>query len=191
MIRPLAPVDLPRRRLLRAAAGTALFLAAEPLLATTCSGEVVTPERELAFLNLHTGEKCQAVYWDEAGYQTDGLAQINRILRDFRTGQQVAMDPNLLDLLYRLQAKLDSRKPIHIISGYRSPKTNAGLRAKSNGVAKKSLHMQGRAIDLRIPGVRLSHLRDAALVLRGGGVGYYPKSDFVHLDTGAVRSWRG
>lgn len=148
-------------------------------------------ERVLAFENLHTGETLKTVYWANGSYIQSNLADINHILRDFRTNDVKAIDPKLLDLLHELKLTVGSHKPFAIISGYRSPKTNAMLRANSSGVAKRSMHLEGKAVDIRIPGYNLSNLRRAALSLRGGGVGYYPKSGFVHVDTGRVRTWGG
>ena len=146
-------------------------------------------ERRLAFYNLHTGEKLQTTYWAEGEYIDQELQSLDYLLRDYRTDEVVSMDKNLLDLLYVLQQQVDNTAPYHVISGYRSPKTNAKLRQHSKGVAKRSMHMQGKAIDIRLPGVELKHLRQAALQLHSGGVGYYPKSDFVHIDTGRPRFW--
>ncbi len=147
-------------------------------------------ERKLALVNLHTGESVNATYWAEGSYQASELKAINRILRDHRTGEVINIDQNLVDLLNILHHEMSGKQPFHVISGYRSPHTNAQLQKKSNGVAKKSLHMQGKAIDLRLPGRQLSRLHTAALKLKSGGVGYYPKSDFIHVDTGNVRNWR-
>ncbi|WP_455209107.1 DUF882 domain-containing protein [Kaarinaea lacus] len=146
-------------------------------------------ERQLAFYHLHTGEKLSTTYWAEGDYITQELENLNYLLRDHRSGETQPIDKNLLDLLYILQQSVDKTGAYHIISGYRSPKTNAKLRQQSSGVAKRSLHMQGKAIDVRLPGVELQYLRKAALNLRVGGVGYYPKSNFIHLDTGRPRFW--
>jgi uncharacterized protein YcbK (DUF882 family) len=146
-------------------------------------------ERKLSFLNLHTGERLKAVYSLGGEYDPRVLSAINRLLRDHRTGEVKAIDPKLLDLLYALKTKLGAGRSFHVISGYRSPATNAMLRKKSSLVGKNSLHMAGKAIDIRLPGIELSTLREAALELRGGGVGYYPSSNFVHVDTGRVRQW--
>lgn len=146
-------------------------------------------ERRLQLRNLHTNEFVSTPYWIEGEYQLDALQSLNHCLRDHRSGEVIDMDPLLIDNIYNLQSKLEHRGEIHIISGYRSPKTNAALRKNSNGVAKKSLHMQGRAIDLRLPKQTLSTVRKAALTMKSGGVGYYPKSNFLHLDTGRVRHW--
>lgn len=145
--------------------------------------------RALAFENLHTGERVRAVYWDSGRYLADGLAEINRVLRDHRTGDVAAMEPALLDLLHRLRRSVDSNERFQVISGYRSPKTNAALAAQSSGVAQKSFHMQGMAIDIRLPGRRLRTLHKAALDLQAGGVGYYGASNFIHVDVGPVRRW--
>ena len=149
------------------------------------------PQRRVAFHNLHTDEKLDAVYWERGEYVPDALQAINKVLRDFRTGDVHPMDPKLMDLLATLHATVDAKQPFQVISGYRSPKTNAMLHEASehSGVANKSLHMKGMATDIRLPDVALSHLHNAALALSGGGVGYYPKSDFVHVDVGRVRHW--
>jgi uncharacterized protein YcbK (DUF882 family) len=147
------------------------------------------PVRELEFYHLHTGESLRAVYWENGRYLEDGLAEIDYVLRDFRTDEVRAIDPELLDLVHRVRRALECDRPVHVISGYRCPETNAMLARRSNGVAKNSYHLKGMAIDLRLPDCRLKDLRAAALELAGGGVGYYPKSDFVHMDTGPVRTW--
>jgi len=149
------------------------------------------PERKLALLNLHTGESINATYWAEGQYQASELHDINRVLRDHRTGDSYDMDNDLIDMLNTLHHQMNGKQPFHVISGYRSPKSNAQLRKNSSGVAKKSFHMQGKAIDIRLPGRNLSALRTAALDLKTGGVGYYPKSGFIHVDTGHVRQWAG
>jgi uncharacterized protein YcbK (DUF882 family) len=145
--------------------------------------------RSLAFYNLHTEESVDAVYFAGNTYQLDALQEFNRVLRDQRTGDVYPIDPRLFNLLYRLNLRLGTRKPFHVISGYRSPLTNASLAARGEGVAKHSLHMVGQAIDIRVPGIALADVHDAALRLRGGGVGYYRDSDFVHMDVGRVRRW--
>ncbi|HSD83573.1 MAG TPA: DUF882 domain-containing protein [Anaerolineae bacterium] len=145
--------------------------------------------RELAFYNLHTGESLKTAYWSKGEYLPEALADINYVLRDFRNDQVHPIEPRLLDLLHGLQNTLDTIRPFQIISGYRSPDTNATLVANTDGVAKSSLHMQGMAIDLHVEGIPLDELRRAALSLHGGGVGYYPSSNFVHVDIGRVRHW--
>jgi len=150
-----------------------------------------TGPRRVAFHNLHTGEAVDALYFDKGQYVPDALAAVNKVLRDFRTGDVHPMDKGLIDLLAVLSTKVDSKGPFQIISGYRSPKTNAMLHAKSNGVAEHSLHMDGLATDIRLADVQLGHLHKAALSLGRGGVGLYPTSNFVHVDVGRVRTWQG
>jgi len=147
------------------------------------------PARELSFHSIHTDETVTAVYRQDGRLLPEGLAQLDYILRDYRTGEVRPIAPALLDLVHELKQALDYRQPIGVISGYRSPATNAMLAARSKGVAKNSYHLRGMAVDIRMPGRRLAELRDAALRLRRGGVGYYPDSDFVHVDVGPVRSW--
>jgi uncharacterized protein YcbK (DUF882 family) len=147
------------------------------------------PEKALAFYNTHTGETLKAVYWDQGTYVTQALAEINHILRDHRTGEVREIAPALLDLLFALHQKLGSTSPFSIISGYRSPETNSHLSSMSKGVAKNSMHLLGKAIDIRLPGHELKTLQRAAVDLRRGGVGYYSSSDFVHVDIGRVRYW--
>jgi len=175
-----------RRRALSLVAGTAAALIAAPAIAAP---RVTADRRSLAFHNLHTGENLDLVYWSDGAYQPDALHQINHVLRDFRTGDVHPIDPQLLDLLVKVNRRLESTNPFQVISGYRSPATNALLRHETEGVAKSSLHMRGQAIDARVPDRALSDLHRVAMSLHGGGVGYYPRSDFVHIDVGRVRYW--
>jgi uncharacterized protein YcbK (DUF882 family) len=145
--------------------------------------------RQLKFYNLHTGESLTALYWEQGRYVAGGLAEIDYVLRDFRTGDVHPIDPYLLDLVHGLRLTMGCDGPVHVISGYRSPKTNAMLAQRSGKVAKNSYHVKGMAIDLRLPDRRLEHVRDTAMRLGGGGVGFYPDSQFVHMDTGPVRAW--
>jgi uncharacterized protein YcbK (DUF882 family) len=145
--------------------------------------------RRLAFVNTHTGDTFSDAYWESGNYVPDAMAAINHVMRDHRSGESHAIDPRLLDQLHRLNGLVEASAPFQIISGYRSPVTNAALHANSSGVATRSLHMDGRAIDIRIRGVELARLRDAALGMQAGGVGYYEASDFIHVDTGRVRRW--
>jgi uncharacterized protein YcbK (DUF882 family) len=166
--------------------------ASQPAWATAIrpSFDRVDEIARLAFVNTHTGERLDVVYREGPEYITDALAEIDRVLRDHRSGDVHAIDRNLLDQLVRVQRLLDvGERPFHVISGYRSPKTNAMLAARSGGVATKSLHLQGRAVDVRMPGVELRALHRAALSMKAGGVGYYARSNFVHLDTGRIRRW--
>lgn len=157
----------------------------------TASPLLLLPERSLSFYHLHTGEKQRVTYWAEGQYLPDSLADINHLLRDFRNNKISPIDTALLDQLAQLQASLHVPCEFHIISAYRSPETNNMLQARSNGVAKRSMHLEGRAIDIRIPNVPLSIVRQQALAMKMGGVGYYPSSDFVHVDSGSVRQWGG
>ena len=150
------------------------------------------PERVLSLFHTHTGERLKIAYCCDGVYQPEALTQLNRLLRDFRVNQEKPIDPNLFDLLYELNGTLETDQPYHIISGYRSPETNSMLRERGGshtGVASQSLHLVGKAMDIRVPGVKLDHLRTAAASLKLGGVGFYPSSNFVHVDTGRVRYW--
>lgn len=182
---------LSRRRFLGlgAVAAAASVLPAKALAAPVAKSGA--PERVLSFFNTHTGERLQASYCCGGVYQPNVLEQVNFILRDFRANEIRPIDPKLLDLLYELGGVLHTDQPYHVISGYRSPLTNSMLRTRGShtGVASGSLHMVGKAIDIRMPGVKLAHLHAAAMSLKLGGVGYYPSSDFVHVDTGRVRYW--
>lgn len=145
--------------------------------------------RELTFTHTHTSERLAVEYFHGGEYVQGALAAIDHFLRDFRTNEVHAIDPSLLDLLHHLNGLTESTRPFQVISGYRSPATNQQLRQRSEGVAAGSLHMKGQAIDIRLADVPLAKLRSAALAAKRGGVGYYPASDFVHVDTGRVRFW--
>jgi uncharacterized protein YcbK (DUF882 family) len=145
--------------------------------------------RALRFAHTHTGEQLSVEYFSSGQYWPDALSAIDWLLRDFRTGDVHVIDPELLDLLHRLATMTDTERPFQVISGYRSPATNEMLRHRSEGVAAGSLHMQGQAIDVRLADIPLVKLKAAALAAHRGGVGYYPASEFVHVDTGRVRVW--
>lgn len=147
------------------------------------------PRRVLRFDSVHTNETLEITYWREGRYLADALRRIDHHLRDFRTGDTLPIDHHLLDLLHNVNTRLGNREPLLVISGYRSPATNAMLAARSPNVSKTSLHMRGMAIDVRLPGRPLETLRDTGLELGWGGVGFYPDDKFVHLDTGPVRAW--
>lgn len=176
-----------RRRLLHFGAA----LVAAPMLALSRKTVASTPPRALAFEHTHTGETLSLVYAVGDRYVSAALDTVRHFLRDFRNGATHDIDPGLLDQLYTLATVTATRAPFQVISGYRSPATNEMLRRAGHGVATGSLHLQGQAIDIRLADVDLATLRDAALSLRAGGVGYYPSadSDFVHIDTGRVRRW--
>jgi uncharacterized protein YcbK (DUF882 family) len=173
--------------------GRAVLAAPAVLVADSAFAAIAGPaalaSRALSLHHTHTGEKLTAEYFVRGAYVPDALAAINHHLRDFRTSEEHLIDPALLDLLHRLSAVTETTKPFQVISGFRSPKTNQRLREKSAGVAASSLHMVGKAIDIRLADVPLPALRAAALDLKAGGVGFYPDSDFVHVDTGRVRRW--
>jgi uncharacterized protein YcbK (DUF882 family) len=150
------------------------------------------PDRSLSLFHTHTSERLTTAYCCDGEYVARELSEINHLLRDLRVDEVKAIDPQLLDLLYELNNRLDTDQPFHVISGYRTPETNAMLHERGgaqSGVATHSLHIEGKAIDIRVPGIKLEHLRDTAKGLRVGGVGYYPASNFVHVDTGRVRYW--
>jgi uncharacterized protein YcbK (DUF882 family) len=174
-----------RRGFLRGLAGLSVLAVAAParLMADARS------ERVLALANTHTGERLTVPYFADGGYLPEALSRLNHHLRDHRSGEEHAIDPALFDILNDLRLATGTQEPFQVISGYRSPKTNARMRAAGRGVAKRSLHVDGRAIDVRLADVKTSVLRDVALELRRGGVGYYRKSDFVHVDTGRFRTW--
>lgn len=160
-----------------------------PCTAFGAIGRAVSPERMLSLYNLHTGESLRTIYWNQGKYIHEALADINYILRDHRTGEIESIDKRLLDLLYAIGKRLKTQNSFQIISGYRSSSTNAILRERSGGVAKGSLHVQGKAVDIRVQGCELSSLRNTAIALKGGGVGYYARSNFVHVDVGRIRYW--
>ena len=147
--------------------------------------------RRLSLANLHTGETLTTAYWERGAYLPAALSAVNHVLRDFRTGEVHEIEPLLLDLLVALAGQTGVAAPYEVISGYRSPSTNAMLHSESGQVASKSLHMAGKAIDIRVAGMDLNYLHRAALSLGAGGVGYYPVSGFVHVDVGRVRTWAG
>jgi uncharacterized protein YcbK (DUF882 family) len=148
-------------------------------------------KRSIELVNTHTAESLKVDYFLGGSYCEQSLFALNHLLRDFRTGDVAPIDPQLFDLLHGVAALAGKEPRFEVISGFRSPATNAMLNERSSGVAKHSLHMEGRAIDVRLQGYRTDGLRDLALSMQAGGVGFYRKSDFVHLDTGRVRTWAG
>lgn len=186
----MRPLHLPARRRFFARSSGLIAAAALPAWAHASASPNAAEGRSLEFFHTHTHERLNLVYAVGDQFQPDSLGRLNRFLRDHYTGEVGSMDPLLFEQLHRVRALLGARMPYDVISGYRCPDTNGRLRQKGGGgVAKKSLHMEGRAIDVRLPGVPLAELRDAALSLQAGGVGFYPDSQFVHLDTGRVRRW--
>jgi uncharacterized protein YcbK (DUF882 family) len=175
-----------RRLFLRALAGAAAGVAWAPKAVLAGTRE----ERVLSLVHTHTSQRLTVPYFADGGYLPQGLAALRSFLKDFRTGQEHAIDPALFDILNDLRLATGTRSPFHVISAYRSPHTNTMLRETgSGGVAKGSLHLAGRAIDVRLSDKSSAALRDAAIELQRGGVGYYRASDFVHVDTGRIRRW--
>ena len=180
-----------RRRFLQASlAASALLLA--PWNAWAKVGKMITelPERTVSLYNINTGELLSRfIYWQDGNYIKEALDEISYLLRDHRNDTVKPIDPLVIDQVFTLGRTFEAFQPFEIISGYRTEETNQSLRSRSRRVAKHSLHIEGRAIDLRLPGVSTKQLRAAALSLRNGGVGYYPKRSFVHIDSGPVRNW--
>jgi uncharacterized protein YcbK (DUF882 family) len=175
-----------------AAALAGALVPSKALAAAGVKASTLAAERGLSFFHTHTGERLTTAYCAGGEYIAPALNDVNVLLRDFRVNQIKAIDPALLDLLFELNGVLGTDQPFHVISGYRTPQTNAMLQERGgshSGVASHSLHIEGKAIDIRVPGIKLEHLRDSAKSLKIGGVGYYPGSKFVHVDTGRVRYW--
>ena len=182
-------IELSRRGFLTSIAGVAMSLASPGAIASAVPSPASRHDRELSFYNTHTGEKLSATFWSDGKYLDDGIEEISWILRDHRANIASPIDQKLLDLLHQLQVKVEHQAEFHVISGYRSPATNKMLNKRSSGVAKRSYHMLGKAIDVRLPGFDTSKLHNAAISLKGGGVGYYSSSNFIHLDVGRIRYW--
>jgi len=185
--------NLQRRRFLRqslsAAAAVGLGTVASNSFASALTAPIFDPDRKLRFVNTHTWEKLDVVYWSQGHYITESLQQINHLMRDHRANESIDIDTRLIDDLHQLYGLLESNERIHVLSAYRTKATNARLRKRSRGVAKFSLHMEGRAVDISLPGRSADQVRQAALSMNAGGVGYYASSGFVHIDTGTVRNW--
>ncbi len=177
-----------RRNFLKFASGSLVAAACAP---TLVQASYPDEPRVLAMNNLHTGETLESCYFNGHRYVRSELDRLNHICRDFRRNEVHSMDRGLFDQLTRIQSLIGRETEVQIISGYRSPATNEMLRQNSNGVAQKSYHMLGKAFDFRLDGVPLQRVHEAALALKSGGVGYYPKSGFIHIDTGPVRRWLG
>ncbi|MGI9204087.1 MAG: YcbK family protein [Woeseiaceae bacterium] len=173
-----------RRRIYNTLKATLLAGVFLPLQSATA-----VDERRLSFLHTHTSERISVSYRRGEEYLPAGLSELDTFLSDFRNGKSISIDPQLLDLLYDIRAELGGKGTYEVISAYRSPETNEMLRNRSGGVAKNSLHMHGQAIDIRLTDVALERLRDTAIAMQRGGVGYYASSNFIHVDTGRVRRW--
>ena len=181
--------DLGRRGLLLGA-GVAMASLAAPAI-VRAQGLVDGGVRRAMLHNLHTGDTFNEVFFANGAYVPGALAEAMRVLRDWRNGEEHPMDPRLFDALHAINTRLEVNRPFQVISGYRSPDTNAMLHARSSGVAEHSQHMLGKAADVRVEGVDLRYLHRAALEVSAGGVGYYPVSNFVHVDVARVRQWTG
>ncbi len=173
------------RRTLLTAGAVSVFFFSKP----SAAARVVAPERRIFLTNPHTGEIFRDVYFAEGRYIPEAFRRIDRLMRDHNNDEVADIDPALIDLLARLRRKVGFAQPIHVTSGYRSPRTNAAARRRNPHVARNSYHMQGKAVDIRVPGFSLSKLRRAAIELKAGGVGTYPRASFLHLDVGPVRVW--
>ena len=182
------PSIIRRRDALRLGAAALLGGFAQPAFARALGADA--PRRAILH-NLHTGETFDEVYYEGGRYVAQAMAQGMKVLRDWRTGEEKMIEPQLFDALHAINLRLETDRPFQIISGYRSPQTNSMLHAKSSGVASNSQHTLGKAVDVRLQGVDLRNLRLAALDVAAGGVGFYPQSNFVHVDTGRVRQWAG
>lgn len=158
-------------------------------LPSLAQAAVPATARAIRIANQHTGEKFAGEYWYDGKYIPEAFNEIKKLMRDHRNNEVFPIDPRLMDVVYVIQNRLRVENPISVVSGYRSPQTNAMLRRVSEGVARNSLHMSGQAVDMRVQGLPLKSLRNAAIELHSGGVGYYPSSNFVHIDTGRVRTW--
>ena len=181
-----------RRHMLKLVGGGLVVGVGGPLLPVNAFAAVAAQTsgaRRLAFLNTHTGDRFSEAYWENGAYVPGAMAEIKHVMRDHRSNETHDIDPRMLDQLHQLNGLVGAAAPYQIISGYRSPATNAMLHENSDGVATHSLHMEGRAIDIRMQGVELARLRDAARSMNAGGVGYYQASDFIHVDSGRVRRW--
>jgi len=181
-------VNEARRWFLSAGTGAVVALAATGLpFSARAAISLPIHERKIKLVNRQTGETLETIYFQDGAYLEEPMTQINRLMRDHHSGAVTKIDPNLLDLLVKVEALLDRKGEITVTSAYRTARTNRRLR--SEGAAKQSMHVKGQAVDIRMPGIHLKALRDLATALRAGGVGYYPRSNFVHLDTGNIRYW--
>ena len=184
----IPPSGKSRRHFLKTAGTIATFLASPAALAKT---QKLTGSRTISLHNLHTEEKIKIDYWVDGKYEPEALARIDLVLRDHRANEVCSMDPKLIDILHSIQQRTlgSSAKPVEVISAYRSPTTNSDMRRYRRGVAKNSFHTVGQAVDIRVPGFSTRDVYRAALALKEGGVGYYGRAGFVHLDTGKHRTW--
>ncbi|WP_407049865.1 DUF882 domain-containing protein [Methyloraptor flagellatus] len=189
LLHPEHPLAHHSGRLRRKSMRNRLFLASVVAAATFGAAEARAETRSLTLMNTHTQERATVVFKRDGVYDQNGLQELNRLLRDWRRNEATKMDPQLFDLIWEVYRDSGATQPIHIVCGYRSPATNNMLRSRSRGVAKFSQHMLGKAMDFYLPGVDLERLREVGMKKQIGGVGFYPSSNFVHMDTGSVRAW--
>ncbi len=184
-------ISVSRRSIISGIAATAAFVGSLGPRGALASNQIGWPVREkkLSFQSIHTGERVSATFWFDGQFVPEGLAEIDHVLRDWRTDDKRAMDPVLLEDLFDLTQILENPGTLEVISGYRSPKTNEMLASRSDGVAKQSYHMKAQAIDIGLPQLGTAKLYEAAKSMNRGGVGLYTSSGFVHMDTGPVRHW--
>ena len=184
----IPPSGNSRRHFLKTAGSIATFLASPAALAKT---QKLTGSRTISLHNLHTEEKIKIDYWIDGKYQPEALARIDLVLRDHRANEICSMDPKLIDILHSIQQRTigSTAKPVEVVSAYRSPTTNSDMRRYKRGVARNSFHTVGQAVDIRVPGFSTRDVYKAALGLKEGGIGYYGRAGFVHLDTGNYRTW--
>ena len=183
-------IDLSRRRLMQLIFISGLSFLTPPSVSAGLQAFTLT-KRSLSLYNPHTKENFDGMYKYNGEYVPEALVKINHLMRDTRTGEVKPINKKLLDLMSALAEKLKADKPIHVISGYRNPKSNAQLMKQGKSAVKNSFHIKGQAADIRLPGYRTSVVRKAAYQIKKGGVGYYPKMRFVHIDVGPVRFWNG
>lgn len=180
--------DVCRRDVLRLGL-LGVMAAAVPVISMKKAHAAGLKDWRINVVHAHTNEKFSGVYRVGDKYLPDAFRRLNYVMRDFRTGEMFPMDPHVIDIVSIIQSKMRSGKPLNVLSGYRSPKTNSMLRHETRGVAKNSFHMYGQAMDIRDEDYSSSRIRKIACSLKAGGVGFYPRSDFVHVDTGKVRTW--
>lgn len=177
-------MTLSRRQFLLSSAA-ALGSAAVPSLTWGAASAVVSTAQEtrsLSLYNIHTGETFKGSYWEQGSYLKDVTSTLNHFMRDRRSGEVCTMDPQLIDLLHKVQNVVGESRTLHVLCGYRSSITNAKMCRRSSGVAKNSQHMYGKAVDFYVPGIKLSELKKIVTSFKAGGVGYYPSSGFIHVD---------
>jgi uncharacterized protein YcbK (DUF882 family) len=168
---------------------TQIILGLGVISVPTISCAKALEKRSLSFFHTRTQQELTINYGSGKAYDRNALAQINKFLRDYQTGQIHSIDPKLLDILWAVQQEMGRNGVYEVISGYRSPRTNRELRGETSGVARQSLHMKGKAIDIRFSGANIGQIHQCAMAMQSGGVGYYPKAGFVHLDSGDYRTW--